>query len=163
MIGWRAEQYGKRSLMWSWLLWSDREKVSYAVVCFESLIPWIDCFELDVFNVLACLDLAAFCGQKEKALEAFWWFVFCQCIHCFDCSFWCSVEMYCWDHTSRCSSTDDLAPMVGGHWFHVHVAVTLVQFSSKMDHDQQGLLTQTWNTWFSQSACAKRWRKWKAC
>ena len=29
---------------------------------------------------------------------------------------------------------------VGGAWLFVHVVVTLVKISSKMDHDQQGLL-----------------------
>jgi hypothetical protein len=44
----------------------------------------------------------------------------------------CIVEIT--DHAA--ATLADSASMGGGHWLDVHVAVTLVQFSSKMNHDQ---------------------------
>ena len=163
--GWRAEQYGRRSPKRSWSLWSGREKGSSALACFESVTPLIDCFWVRCFYCSCLLWSGCFCGQKEEALESFWWLVFCQSIHCFDWLFCCIVEMYCWDHRSRCSHFDDPSSRVGGSWLFVHVVVTLVKISSKMDHDQQGLLPfpWTWNTLFNRIACATLSRRWKAC
>ena len=106
MKGWRAEQYGKRSLMWSWLLWSDREKVSYAVVYFESVIPWIDCFELDVFNVLACFHLAVFLWSEGEGFGGF----LMVCLLPVYSLFWLVILMQCWNVLLR----SQIVPQL--HW-----------------------------------------------
>ena len=89
----RVEQYGKRSPKWSWLLWSDREKVSYAVVYFESVIPLIDCFELDVFNVLACFDLAAFLWSEGEGFGG----CLMVCLLPVYSLFWLVILIQCWN------------------------------------------------------------------
>ena len=164
MTGWRAKQYGKRSLMWSLLLWSDREKVSYAVVYSESLIPWINCFELDVFNVLACFDLAAFLWSEGEGFGGF----LMVCLLPVYSLFWLVILMQCWNVLLRSQIVLQL------HWrFSSNGWRTLAPCSRCSDIGPVQLQNESWSArtaclppnvedFVNRIACAKRSRRWKA-